>query len=512
MKTIRRTSCFYAVALTASVVVPMTAQASPFACTATVSVPPVARVEGDAEPMGDLVLLCTGGIPTPVGLPVPQVNFTIFLNTDLTSKVTAASQFSEALLLVDEPNSGATVPQHPVLNCGQAGAADNGPDGPGVCSIVSNGNFAQTYDGTPNVSGVGSCTFVNTYGCGRPNAFQAQLVPAGSLNVVTFLNVPADPPGVGTRTFRFTNLRANVSALGVPPPLMATQIHALVTGPPSITISGPDQIVGFGEPGLIATIPSHGVVRVTEGFAAAWKDKNISFTVGNGGPGNAMFLGGWSYNGGTNYPPDLAQNVPGTIYNDEDMFQWQNNGLNGPPFPNPPPGFGATPVLNLGMPLDSIGVGGVNTGIIGDGVASAGTRIALSFDHLPHHATMDCPSVVHLQRSGTSSPDTGVMVLTTTDTNGAGPFSPAIGSSVPSGDLAVYEILYADPFIVESADIGCTLNTHGHGGGAGGVRVTPSFAPFYSSPSAGRPTPTVADPTPTAVPRFQPGTVSLHLH
>ena len=60
----------------------------------------------------------------------------------------------------------------------------------------------------------------------------------------------------------------------------------------------------------------------------------------------------------------------------------------------------------------SLAFGGVNTGIHDDGVGSAGTRIALAFDHLPGGATMDCPSVVHFQHAGTASPDTGVMVLT----------------------------------------------------------------------------------------------------
>jgi hypothetical protein len=53
--------------------------------------------------MSDVGLNRSGGTPTPAGRPVPQFNFTLLFNTNLTSTSTAASQFSEALLFVDEP-------------------------------------------------------------------------------------------------------------------------------------------------------------------------------------------------------------------------------------------------------------------------------------------------------------------------------------------------------------------------------------------------------------------------
>jgi len=68
---------------------PAEAQLPPFVCDAAVSVPPIVRAEGLTEPVGDVILVCAGGEPTAPGQPVPQANFTIFLNTNLTSKVTA---------------------------------------------------------------------------------------------------------------------------------------------------------------------------------------------------------------------------------------------------------------------------------------------------------------------------------------------------------------------------------------------------------------------------------------
>ena len=77
-----------------------------------------------------MALFCTGGIPTPLGFPVPQVNITVVFNTNLTSKVTkltsSGTMFDEALLMIDESNS----PGHFLLNCGQDGATDSGPSGP----------------------------------------------------------------------------------------------------------------------------------------------------------------------------------------------------------------------------------------------------------------------------------------------------------------------------------------------------------------------------------------------
>src|SRR5215831_19270821 len=82
--------------------------------------PVVTRMEGKTEPVADIVLTCSGGTPTLANQPVPQVDINVFLNTTITSHITANSEFNEALLLVDEPNT-LPPPQHPLLNCGQLG-------------------------------------------------------------------------------------------------------------------------------------------------------------------------------------------------------------------------------------------------------------------------------------------------------------------------------------------------------------------------------------------------------
>src|SRR5215471_16676886 len=125
------------------------AQPSSFQCIVDTAVPPLIRAEGTAELAGDVRLVCTGGTPTPVGQAIPQLNITLIFSTNVTSKLVAGNQFSEALLMVDDPASWWN-PARPMLNCGNSGAADNGSLGPGICGLVSSGNPNFSYDGTPN--------------------------------------------------------------------------------------------------------------------------------------------------------------------------------------------------------------------------------------------------------------------------------------------------------------------------------------------------------------------------
>jgi hypothetical protein len=492
----------FAAILLAFLVVPAGAQVT---CSAS-TIPRLARTAGNTELVADIVLACTGGTPTPAGLLVPQINLTVFLNTNLTSLVTehtaTGPDFSEALLLVDEPNLGGAngPPATPLLNCGNIGAPDNGPLGPGVCEITSTGNPAQTYDGTPfvpysNCAVIGA-TFVGiaNYGCGRPNAFQGQLPSSPPVdNVINFLGVPFDPPGAGaTRILRITNIRSNAAALGGGGP-HAINVDLAVTSSTSMTITPTVLTVAFSNDGLIASaLP--GVLHIEEGFASAWEYRNIAFALANATPGPIPYP---YIVGDTNYPADAAQNIPGLLYNTEEGFQWQNNGVNAPPSPNPPTGYGSGIVTTGNYPLFSAAYGGVNTGIAGDGVASAGTRIALVFGAIGE--TVVVPNVVYLHPIGAPGVTSGVMVATLTDPEGAGVFTPAPGttSTVHNIGEVVYEVLYSNPFVLEYADVRVSVSGPLHV-----AAVLPLLAPFYIGPNARFATPTTAHPTPTAIPRF----------
>jgi len=544
--------------------------------------------------VGDLTLNCTGGVPTPAGSAVPQVNVTVFLQqTNITSKIlqgsSSANGFNEALLIIDEPNS-AVNPARPILNCGNAGAADSGPSGPGVCEIfASNLGPAFTYDGTPNVKGVfggadttptAACvngTFCPAnYGFGRPNVFQGRvgsIQNAGQFNATTWNGVPLDPPGTTTnRTIRITNVRANAVAVGVSSTFTtATIVMSIsVNGNTSLSINNPQQIVAFVQRGLLGGVqtsqlnfiqcvsenpttfttpggtPFGGTqgqnltqaaadsfantpsVRFIEGFASSWKVKNLAFDLGSGSgntivSGNANFsalTNFYVYNGATNYPTtDAWQNVPGAIYNTESGFEFSGSSANSVPgvnpSPNPPQGFGTIPVTANAVSLASNKTNNTvtDTGIAGAGVASQGTRLAISFTNIPQGSAVFVPPIIYLNRQFTNTgfpttpfifptpgpsgaSNTGVMVLTNTSSvDGSGSFSRATtGTNLQqvSNGLAVYEILYADPFSLEYADVPVVVAFVSNlSQNLPQVGVTAQaaigFAPFFSSQSAGQP-------------------------
>ena len=91
---------FYAlavVALLAGLSIPAAAQGTAVNCINGGATTPIVRAEGLTELMGDLVLNCSGGNPTVANQAVPPVNITIILSVNITSKLTAASLYNEAL-------------------------------------------------------------------------------------------------------------------------------------------------------------------------------------------------------------------------------------------------------------------------------------------------------------------------------------------------------------------------------------------------------------------------------
>jgi len=279
---------FYALAMVALIVgitVPANAQGGVVTCNASTT-PTLVRAQAYADFVGDYSLQCTGGTPTTPGAIVPTVNVTVFLSTNITSKLTAGSTgiFDEALLIFDEPNTP-TNPNRPILNCGNgAGAPDNGVSAAGVCEIIApspqiggafpgSPNPANTYDGTPGVQGgsngggsaPGGDAFCDgahptgftgnaltsatvdpaagSYGCGRPNVFQGRLgtsQASGINSTIVFAGVPFDPPGtLTTRQMRITNVRADAEILGVASSFVQQNITMSVsfTGTTFVTVT-----------------------------------------------------------------------------------------------------------------------------------------------------------------------------------------------------------------------------------------------------------------------------------
>ena len=527
----------------------------PFQCTADAGVPPIVRVEGFTELVGDILLNCTGGTPTQPGSAVPPVNITVSLNTNITSRLLAANLYDEALLIVDDPHS-AVQPARPILNCGAPGAPDTGTSGPGVCSIIATtAGPAFTYDGTPGVSNTTPST---GYGSGRPNVFQGRTGSPQNPNIynqVSFLGVPIDPPGSTTnRTIRITNIRANAVTVGANSGFNVNTIVASISvnGNTSLSINNATQVVvGYVEHGLLAPattsnfsflqcvsqnaldyitgsaahLPTQTTLPVpaftfTEGFASSWKTKNISFVTNQAG--NGIIQAGnsyWTYNTAhpTLYPTDQNQNVPGAIYNTEAGFEYPGT-LADPAAPNNPPnGVGTYVVTATGSALSD-----ATTGIAGAGIANQGTRLSLQLTTPVAGSTVLVPTEVFLTNSVGIS---GVMVLTSTDASGAGAYTPASATistsslvALPASGLIVYEILFSDPFSVESAsvpvEVAYAANLAQNLPAVGATaQASGGFAPFYAASSGALNTSSGPSSTPPLPePRFIQNTSPVNLY
>jgi hypothetical protein len=596
--------CVFALAvmaLLAGISVPAQAQPpaqgppQPFICQANAGVPPIVRSESFSDLVGDMVLACTGGIPTPKGQSVPQVNVTVFLSTNITSRLLAQGLFTEALLIIDEPHSPSR-PSRRILNCGDTGAPDTSVNGLGVCGIQATGDPRDTYDGTPGVyvfaddRGQQNCDGVDpdgngplparpastTYGCGRPNVFQGRTGVAqnpGQANSVVFLGVPLDPPGVTVdpaentiRILRITNIRADANFTGVSSTFQTSQIqmNISVAGNTSLAINNPQQIVAYVQRGLQdpsvlgkfdfvqcldndrASLSLSDLqaaardlrigfgphftgmhIRLTEGFASSWKVQNWreieSFGTFNGVYYDLAFFG-------TGAPPaalpgERRQNVPGAIYNTESGFTGhptEQSDTN----PKPPNGVGTTPVNSGTSGTLNHRLGSLGTGIQNSGRATQGTRFAFAFQNIPAGSTVWVPSQVYLTRAG-SNTITGIAVRVATTSNGSGAYAPVssdlYASSFNSGSvttwtridstlLAVYEVIFADPFALEDFTVPITVSytanlAQNRPDPTVTAQVAGGFAPFYD------PSPSVRQPSSTLpVPRFITGLTPRDLY
>jgi len=444
------------------------------ACVSNAGVPPLVRAEGLSELVGDLVLNCKGGTPTPAGQPVPRANIQIFLNTNITSRLTN-DPWSEALLMIDEPSAAAQ--RYCSVN---GGCAING-----VGNVFGNDALPDgvDYDATALAPSVPALV---------PNVYQGRMAGANS---IVWLGVPIDPPGdTATRIIRITNVRANANQLGVSSTLIPTQIvmYISVSGSTSVPINNPQQTVAFVQPGMTFSVRQavknylqcvsfnpeaststsatlrNGlgtVVRFAEGFATAFKRRTSA-----------------AYVDGNTSPNLVPQNTPGAIYNSETGFY------------NPAP---------------TVAEGDMN-GLNEAGLAAHGTRLMARFANVPAGVSLYA-SVYPVTSSttnagclgafgsacitGVQNSANGIARLTNTDANGGGGFSAAMAAAtsqegaamapltVSGGNAtAVWEVLNADPLQSETLEFGIgvafTANTANNLPGLGAATVAGSFAPL----------------------------------
>jgi hypothetical protein len=255
------------------------------------------------------------------------------------------------------------------------------------------------------------------------------------------------------------------------PTSLIADITASGTGAP--VINNPNQLVAYGESSLaqstggvatlsqctsanpsIAANPSKPLdtggqngaqfmISQTESFGDVFKVKNYAETQANAGPPFP-----------TLYPADVAQDIPGFPY-------FTETGFFDPSFPAKQ---------------------GLNT----VGSASSGTRVAFQFSAIPAGVQLYVPISVPLTAMGAPTNETGIAVLTATDINGAGPYTPVAGNlyglaPVPitgTTGMAVYEILYANPTIQETLTLPVAVAYLASQVSPGTVNVQASLAPL----------------------------------
>jgi hypothetical protein len=287
-----------------------------------VTVTPALRGEGYTEQTGDITITCTGGAVILPGQGVPLVNFQIFYNTTVTSRLLPTStggqtvnNASEALLLIDEPGSG---------------LPGFGPSLPQVlCTTPATGCTA--WAGFPNSPTLGVSPTVGAVtvaggSVAAPNVYQGVV----SGNSVTFFGVPVLPPTTtGARVFRITNVRVNAQPLAGGSASGASPVQASISisGATSLSISNSAPNVGYVSNGLAssatsatgynqcssATKSSANTLTFTENFGTAFKTRVNAQT-------NTL------YAGQINNP---MQNIPGAIYNSESNFVFPAATANG---------------------------------------------------------------------------------------------------------------------------------------------------------------------------------------
>jgi hypothetical protein len=411
---------------------------SELSCVATGGNPAIVRGEGITEQVGDLVLNCTGGTPTPPGEPIPEYWITLTLNTDITSRsLPEALGLSSPLLVIDEAFPANPVPSYaqPVSNappqilCTPLGA---------TCEETGTGGTPSPYQTQPN-------TFVGKQ----------------SSAPTVYWKVPIDPRSdTLARIIRLTNVRANASQLGIAPCCIPNSITATVelqgSDPPPV--ASPQQIVAFNVQALVPGGMSSASILQCEphnaallgGSGTAAFDFNVPISEGFGAAFKARNEGAYLY--GPVFPPVLEeQNVFGFPY-------WAETGFYSP---------------------------GLFTGAPTLGLADFGTRILVSLGSVVTGTHLFVPTsiitssgigqlqLVQAESNGASAP--GYEPIAPTATIGTTPVAEASRSF--STAYAVYEVIDANPSIIESATIPVAV-AFTNKPATGAVMATTTLAPL----------------------------------
>jgi len=268
------------------------------------SAPPGVRAEGLAELVGDVLIRCTGGDPTPAGQPVPVHDIYAQLSAPIANYAPAGGA-TDAYLLVDDPQPGMQSLRQ--------------PGDPALMGVCGGGSCGGVQYGNP--TGPGNA------GQQVRNVFQGR---ATGKNTVVWLGIPIDPPGsVGQRIMRIRNVRGRAAD--------STEAFIRMTlSAPGLGLVDVSTPVGQVAPGLNHLFQSSTFASATRVPNAAGLNQcqplNPNLPAGTpGGPTfSVQFIEGFAQsfkprdaNGGTQsnpFPSAPDQNVPTTAYFSESGF------------------------------------------------------------------------------------------------------------------------------------------------------------------------------------------------
>ena len=472
------------------------------------------RYEGLTEQTGDIIINCVGGQPLGLGANIPLVNITVFYNTQVTSRLlgsaTAAGQTpSEALLLIDEPNTGITGGVAGIVGTGVNQVSYGSTLGLIPCLTPTTG-CTQTVG--VNVNGFATAVVGAT---AAPNVYQG-LVSGSS---VTFYGIPVLPPTtVGSRVYRITNVRVNANVGGAASGTTPVQSFITVSGSAALPISNSQPIVGYIQQGMIASVSGAqtynqcqskskagaGSLKFQELFGTAFKTRVFAQTT-------AAFAG---QNGIVPQAPlPNNQSTPGGIYNSESNFIYSGAFTNGSYIPGLAD-FGT----RLKATFNNV-PSGVHIFVATSNAAAPQNSSAIGGSGGNTSATSPYVGYAALVSGETTSDGVGVVPLVTATDNagGLGIAEVSVDSGTKSG-TAVWEVLNTNPNTSEAFSfpvyITYTATTAQNIPAPGTYTVTLSYAPTapaFSATAAGIASGSLPIPRFTVLPAGQGNIFSINV-
>ncbi|HEU0120520.1 MAG TPA: hypothetical protein VFQ91_08350 [Bryobacteraceae bacterium] len=420
---------------------------SPFTCT-RLDMPGAVRAEGLAELIPDIIIECTGGTP---GAGSSSHSLLVTVQGAWATR----PPFTPPVLPGSPP--GTVMPSTPLWNEAMLLIDDPAPQDQIAC--------------------LPAITFNSCSAGGSANIFPARRLEN---NLIGFTDIPLSPPGAGkTRRLRIANLRVNapLSAAKAGSISTAVQLHDyrgdIVPIAPREAVSAVAQasysmqlldarggLVNDISPALLASpaaVPLNAPIDslsfyavFAEGTETAFRRRNVATTPAI--PGSVQ-----------------SQNIPGLLYNTESGF------------------------FDTRLPLTSA--------LSVAGSADSGTRLRLNIENIPKNILVWVS--IRDAETGTRNydADNPKALLTYSNPNGDGPFSP-VSPYIPGWSQiyvdggkaqAVWEIVSADPTALDRVSFRIALTSQGSAG-TGAATLRGSIAPFLEG------TTTTAL---SVVPRFQ---------